>query len=64
MADKILTPRKKRITVRQYLALRNCRFWSPVGASPCEHGHYDCAAWEHGPCSQELAAAHDIEIET
>jgi len=27
---------------------------------PCEHGHFGCAAWENGPCSNEIAAAHDL----
>lgn len=26
------------------------------GAPPCEHGHYDCAAWDRGPCSAEIRA--------
>lgn len=23
---------------------------------PCEHGHYDCATYENGTCSNELAS--------
>ena len=30
-------------------------------AHPCIHGHYDCAAWERGPCVCEIAADANLE---
>jgi hypothetical protein len=27
---------------------------------PCEHGHYNCARWSDGPCSNELAHEFDL----
>lgn len=29
--------------------------WARSG-TPCRHGHYDCAAIEGGPCSDEVAS--------
>jgi hypothetical protein len=48
---KIRTPKGKFVTVKQYVALAN------RNDQPCEHGHFGCAAWEHGPCSDELLSA-------
>jgi len=56
-APKIRTPRGKFLTVRQYLALvvaqqgRRGR-----EAQVCSSKHFNCAAWENGPCFAELAA--------
>lgn len=30
---------------------------------PCEHGHFDCAHWNHGPCADEIAATIDLNAE-
>ena len=50
---KIRTPRGKFITVNQYVALAG------RNDQPCEHGHFGCAAWNHGPCSDELLSAQE-----
>lgn len=26
----------------------------------CEYGHFGCAAWEHGPCSDELTGLFNL----
>jgi len=46
--NKIRTPKGRRITAKQYLNLAN------VNGLPCEHGHLSCAAWDGGPCTDEL----------
>ena len=48
---KVRTPRGKHVSVKQYVALANKH------ELPCEHGHLSCAAWAHGPCSDELLSA-------
>lgn len=52
----IRTPRGKSMTLRRYVAFQAMRFSSHAGAAPCEYGHFDCAAWERGPCSDEIRA--------
>lgn len=50
-SEKIRTPRGRLVTVRQYIALtQNLR----DGGHPCEYGHFGCALWVDGPCSDEL----------
>jgi len=32
-------------------------------AKPCQHGHFDCALWEGGPCMNEwLSRLEDSEV--
>jgi len=51
----IKTPRGKLMSVPQYLSLTMARSAATQGGGPaCEHGHFDCAAWEGGPCADEL----------
>jgi len=51
----IRTPKGKRLSLAQYEALvdRN--------QQPCEHGHLGCAAWENGPCIDELLCRQEDE---
>jgi hypothetical protein len=51
------TPKGKTITVGQYIAL------AERNGQPCEHEHLTCAAWDHGPCSDELASQQETENE-
>lgn len=49
---KIMTPKGKTMTASQYLATT-----SNLGApNPCEYGHFGCALWDGGPCSDEVEA--------
>lgn len=51
----IRTPKGKRMTPRQYLALKAAQDGRETWIDyPCAEGHFGCAAWEHGPCSAEL----------
>lgn len=52
----IRTPKGKRLSFKQYVALTEARQSSRNGADVCEHGHFECAAWHHGPCSDEIRA--------
>ena len=52
---KIRTPRGRRISVGSYVALAN------RNEQVCEHGHFSCAAWDHGPCSDELLSAIEAD---
>lgn len=64
MAETLITPRGKRLTVRRYLALvraLQAANWATTGAPACKHGHYECAAWSRGPCSAELEAGLEDE---
>lgn len=56
---KISTPRGGHLTPRQYLA-RVDRLSDPY---PCVHGHFDCAAWEGGPCYAETLALVETDEE-
>lgn len=47
----IRTPAGGKISPRQYVE-RVCRL---KFAEPCEYGHFGCAAWDGGPCSDEQA---------
>lgn len=51
----IVTRRGKKMSERQYLALAYAAM-SRDRALPCKHGHFGCAAWEGGPCSNEMEA--------
>ena len=53
----ITTPKGKRMTVGQYLALRRAqemRNYTGL-ALDCEHGHGGCACWLGGPCSDDMS---------
>lgn len=50
----IFTPKGKKMSPGQYLALHQARFTREGTAPACKYGHFDCAAWEDGPCSDEL----------
>ncbi len=54
MKPSITTPTGKRISPRAYVA-RVSRLLDPP---PCEHGHFGCAAWDDGPCTDELSCEH------
>ena len=54
---KVRTPKGKLLTVEQYVALAN------RNEQPCEHGHLSCAAWEHGPCMDELLSQQEEQEE-
>ncbi len=56
---RIQTPTGKHVTRRQYLARHEALRDPP----PCVYGHFDCAAWEGGPCSNEIAAELEAEAE-
>lgn len=53
--NKMRTPKGKYITAKQYLAL------AQRNDQPCEHGHFGCAAWDRGPCSDELQCMLDLD---
>src|SRR5262245_50669796 len=55
-AKTIRTPKGKMITPKQYLALVRMQTGRDRGTSCCEHGHFDCAGWQDGPCENEVAA--------
>lgn len=55
--SKIRTPRGRLISVNQYLALVN------RNDQICEYGHFACAAWHHGPCSDELISEQEAAEE-
>lgn len=57
----IRTPKGRVITLRRYIALTHMRQHSRNGASPCEHGHFSCAAWDGGPCEAEHGPQFDPE---
>lgn len=59
----IRTPRGRRMTVRQYLALHAATSARNGWAPACEHGHFDCAAWDGGPCADELISNLEQEKE-
>lgn len=50
---KVRSRRGRLISARQYAGLANAL------DLPCEHAHFGCAAWEGGPCSDELLARQD-----
>lgn len=52
---QIRTPNRKFISPRRYVA--RARGKDHV----CEHGHFGCAAWEHGPCKDEILFALESE---
>ncbi len=61
---RIKTPRGRVMTYRQYLALHVAQSMRSEGDSPpCEHGHYDCACWDRGPCSNEVASFLPVDEE-
>lgn len=60
---KIKTPRGRVMTQRQYMALHEAQVrrsrWGDTAA--CEYGHFDCACWERGPCTNEIGGSLDLE---
>jgi len=54
---KIRTPRGRYLTIDQYvnLAARNEKV--------CQYGHFGCAAWDNGPCMDELLNLQDAEAQ-
>ena len=59
--NRIRTPRGKYLTPRRYLALADAQNTRSIGGGPsCALGHYGCAAWEGGPCSDELVHAYGL----
>lgn len=52
---QIKTPNGRRMSVKQYIALHAAQLArSADGTAACEYGHFDCACWEGGPCTDEL----------
>jgi hypothetical protein len=47
---------------RVYLS-RVERLWLHRGPEPCRYGHFDCAATEGGPCSNEVVSELPIDDE-
>lgn len=50
---RVTTPTGKRISFPVYFSQanrRNCH---------CEYGHFNCAAWDDGPCSDEMHTNYD-----
>jgi hypothetical protein len=54
------TPRGKNVTVAQYLASQR-RLSYADKASECEYGHDGCAAWDRGPCLNEILCEQEAE---
>ncbi len=54
MKATIPTPSGKKLSPRAYVD-RVSRLKDPP---PCKHGHFGCAAWDDGPCTDELFAEH------
>lgn len=52
---KLRTPKGKWLTAKQFVSL------AQRNEMPCEHGHFGCSAWEHGPCSDELLTAMESD---
>jgi hypothetical protein len=50
---KIRTRRGRLLTLSQYVALVQ------ANDQPCRHGHFSCAAWDGGPCIDELLAEQE-----
>lgn len=53
---KFRTPNGKTVTAEQYVNLVN------RNEKPCEHGHLDCAAWNHSPCMDEVPSEMEAEL--
>ncbi len=51
----IKTPKGKALTGRKYVALVRAQ-QARDQAHPCMNGHFDCAAWENGPCLAAIEA--------
>ena len=54
--EYIETPKGKRMTARQYLALRRAHAMKNYTglALDCEEGHAGCACWLGGPCTNRV----------
>ena len=50
---KILTPKGKTISKRQYLSLVQAKIARNIN-HVCSSGHARCAAWNNGPCSEAV----------
>jgi len=57
----IRSPRGKRLTARQYVALHRALMGRHGDTPDCEEGHFGCAVWENGPCSAALAVQEGME---
>jgi hypothetical protein len=55
MTRRIRTPRGRYVTVGQYITLANRNECS------CEYGHIGDAAWQGGPCMDELLSEQEAE---
>lgn len=61
-SDLIRTPRGKRMTPARYLVFaRMASARAAGGGPPCIEGHFDCAGWDGGPCSNAIAIQHKLE---
>lgn len=59
----IKTPKGKFISPRWYLHLHTVRSDSDFASeNNCEHGHLGCAAWEAGPCFDEVLSAVEENV--
>jgi hypothetical protein len=52
----VVTRKGKKLTLARYLAFLNMAFARGADFA-CEHCHFGCAAWEGGPCGDEVHAA-------
>lgn len=61
----ITTPKGKRLSDKQYVALRSAISYNPNNNrerdTECEHGHFECAVWKGGPCFDEVLSRIDRE---
>ncbi len=58
----IATPRGKRMTRLQYLALYRAKSAREEEPPPCTYGHYGCAVWADGPCfDEQLGDQEEVE---
>ncbi len=51
-ARTIRTPKGKHISPAQYVA----RVYRMIDPPCCRHLHFGCAAWDRGPCSDEVGS--------
>ena len=54
---KIRTPQGRYLTIDQY-----CNFVA-CNDKDCQYGHFSCAAWDNGPCMDELLSLQDSEAQ-
>ena len=61
-SDLIRTPTRQAHDPARYLVFARMASARNAGGGPaCIEGHFDCAGWESGPCSNAIAVKHNLE---